>query len=260
MRTLARKVFGRLTVTCAGPGEVALGGDLPVQPCPARWPRLRAGEYTATVRGGRFQSEHAVAVTAGAEMKIVAEVPGGLEVTSTVPGRARLDEREVGVTPVGPETLEPGVYRVEVRAAEHITWLGEVEVRSGELTTVAAAPVPIRAFPDIAEPYLRYSAAGLSVGALLGGAILLSIAGDEADDLDHLLTRYDDASAPGEAARLREEAESVEDDARAHRAAGYTLLGVGVALGGAAAWLFLRDGATASAAVTPRGGAVVVRF
>ncbi len=259
MRALARKVFGRLTVTCAG-GEVSLGNDLPAQSCPARWTRLRAGDYTATVRSGGFEAVHSVVVLAGKDAKLAAELPGGIEVTSTVPGHARLDERDLGATPVRTQTLTPGVYRVEVRAAEHTTWHGQVEVRAGELTTVGAAPIPILVFPDVAEPYLRYSTAGLSVAALLGGAVLLSVADDEADDLDLLLAQYDDASTPEDAGRLRKQAEAAEDDARIHRAVGYTLMGVGAALGGAATWLFLRDGARTSASLSPGGGSVVVRF
>lgn len=251
VRSLERKLFGGLTVRCAGSASV---GDLEPQDCPATWTRLRAGDYEVSVRAAGFEGRRPVSVAAGKTQTLEVDLPGGVAVTASVAARVRVDGREVGTTPIDRAVLPPGAYEIEVQAPEHAVWQQRIEVRPGELTAVEAHLVSLGGFPDVAEPYLRWGTAGASAAALVGGVVALGIAAGEAGDLDSLLGAYDDADTSEEAGRLRADAERVEGEARAHRALGYTLVGVGALLAGAATWLFLRDAPDDGAASTSTQG------
>ncbi len=257
VRALTKRVFGELRVTCEGPGQVSLGPEHPVQACPARWSRLRAGSYVASVSGGGFITRHEVAVAAGGSTVVDTPVPGALAVNSRVVGEAWLGDQVLGETPIPLLVLAPGRYQVEVRAPEHARWHQEVTVQAAELTTVEAAPLPLFHFPDSFEPYLRWSVSALSLAALAGGTATLLYAEERAEELDQLVTRYQGSMVSDEVGRLRAAATDAEDDARGYRAAGYSLLGAGVLLGGAATWLFLRE---AEPGFALRGGSVQARF
>jgi hypothetical protein len=75
----------------------------------------------------------------------LAAIPGGLEIESSPSGAAvRLDDQDVGTTPLLLDGLAPGWRRVAVTAPDHVGWHGQLEVAAGRRTTerIALQPLP----------------------------------------------------------------------------------------------------------------------
>lgn len=121
-------------------------------------------------------------------------------------------------------------------------------VAASELA-IQAAPVP--AIPDRTWAWVATGTAGASV---VGGAVMLAVASGAVSDADAANKRFH-ASGDTDATARRQVLDG-DDRASTFGYAGYGALGVGAAVGGLAAWLWMRgDG---GCGVSGEGTAVVV--
>lgn len=112
----------------------------------------------------------------------------------------------------------------------------------GGLIARCSAPAPSRAG--------AWLATGGAVVGLAASAVLLAQAADAVDTGDTTYRRFL-TGGRGDAALAREVA-AADERARERRTAGYATLGVGAALGGLAAWLWLDDDAPPTGATPPQ--------
>lgn len=122
----------------------------------------------------------------------------------------------------------------------------------------ASGPVEVRA-PASATTDRTWAwvATGTAAASVVGGGVLLLLAGSALDDADSAYARFD-AGGRTDAGLLRD-GEAADDSARGLGIAGYSLLGVGAGLAGWAAWLWVRDAPTAGVTWVPAPGGVLVR-
>ncbi len=149
----------RLETTPAEPGRIAIDGGWFRLPLGDRY-LLRPGVYTVELRTEgyrplerRFEVADEESLTLTLEQE---RLPGRLVVTSLPVADAEvlIDGESVGTTPLEPRTLEPGDYRLEVRAPRYLPWTGRLDVPGLDRTQVLAvqlvpafAPVTVSSEP-----------------------------------------------------------------------------------------------------------------
>lgn len=108
-----------------------------------------------------------------------------------------------------------------------------------------------------AAPFVLMIAGGL---AAVGGGISLGIASAQFDDASALHTDYEAATAPGDAERLRGQAEDALDTGETARVLGYGLIGVGgAALVAGVIWAAGQPSADTAVRLVPAGNGVALR-
>ncbi|MCB9548462.1 MAG: tetratricopeptide repeat protein [Myxococcales bacterium] len=246
---LVAQLYARLAVTCAtagteirvdGPGAAAEFG-----PCPARLERLPPGDFKVLARiGDRPFAPRVVVLTAGAQADVEVPAAGAARIDARPGAIVRLDGAEVGAAPLLLEALPPGRYALEVQDGEAIQ------------RQVLAIQAGARAVAYVEPPADHRGTIGWSLvagGAALAltGAWLLLSAEDLASERDDALARYDASRDPVELARLRAEATEANDDFGLRRGAGLGTLLLGLAAGGAAAWLLWPEDDAAAVSAGP---------
>jgi hypothetical protein len=130
-------------------------------------------------------------------------------------------------------------------------------------TSAPPAAAPASAGVSSTEPVSRpadhtwaWAASGAAAAGLVGGGVLLVLAGSALDDADAAYARFDAGGRTD--AGLLGDGEDADDRARSLGIAGYSLLGVGAGLAGWATWLWLREPAAPGVTWLPAAGGVLV--
>ncbi|MCA9540360.1 MAG: PEGA domain-containing protein [Myxococcales bacterium] len=262
---LVPATFGGLMVNCADTGlTVALGEE--ARPCPATFGRRLPGPLTLTIRHeAQVIETRAVEIRPGPPRALEVAAYGRLRVTSDVPGAVTVDGRAMGSTPVEALWLAPGAHALRFEASGLPAETRMVTLTAGALETVAltvrpAAPAPAPVVEDKPPPpppdrLLPWTVTGIAGAFAVAGAVTLVVASGTEDDADALHAKYEAATDPNEASRLRQQAESKYEDRDLQRGLGLGFLGAAVVAGGAATWLWLSDSPpqTATVAISPGG-------
>lgn len=102
-----------------------------------------------------------------------------------------------------------------------------------------AAPAPEPAPRSAPDRTWAWVSTGAAVASLAGGALLLGAASGAVDDGDAAFARFEASGRRSISAR--DAVLDANDDVETFATAGYGLLGLGVALGGLATWLWVRE-------------------
>ena len=116
------------------------------------------------------------------------------------------------------------------------------------------AQAPAAATPDRTWAWV---ATGTAAAGVIGGGVLLVLAGSALDDADSAYARFD-AGGRTDASLLRD-GEAADDSAWGLGVAGYSLLGAGAGLAGWATWLWVRDTPASGVTWVPAPGGLLVR-
>lgn len=141
--------------------------------------------------------------------------PGGVRVTSeTRSAMVYLDDAFMGSTPVRRDGIEPGSHHLRVEKEGHLGWTKDVEVPAGNTLDVK---VPLTALPERRKWPGNFAAFCFAVGAgaAVVGVVLVALASD----------------APATSTVTRREAVDSANRRYLESLSGWSLLGIGGALG-----------------------------
>jgi len=144
----------------------------------------------------------------------------------------RLNGQSIGALPMARRTLKPGRYVVSVEKAGLVAFQRQVDVVTGETTTVrvslhkaVSAPPPA---PDTTSQIVGWTSLGVGIAAVGVGVAMLVWARSAADEADTLNSDPVAADDPGYSGYMTAHG-ALEDSYNARLTAGAVLTGVGVA-------------------------------
>jgi hypothetical protein len=141
--------------------------------------------------------------------------PGGVRVTSETRGAmVYLDDAFIGSTPVRRDGIEPGAHHLRVEKEGHLGWTKDVEVPAANTLDVK---VPLTALPERRKWPGNFAATCFAVGA--------------ASSVIGLVLGPLSTAAPTDSAVTRREAVDSANKRYLESLAGWSLLGIGGALG-----------------------------
>jgi hypothetical protein len=141
--------------------------------------------------------------------------PGGVRVTSETRGAVvYLDDAFIGSTPVRRDGIEPGAHHLRVEKEGHLGWTKDIEVPAGNTLDVK---VPLTALPERRRWPGNFAATCFAVGAV--SAVIGLVLGPLS------------TAAPPEAGITRREAVDSANKRYLESLSGWSLLGIGAALG-----------------------------
>jgi hypothetical protein len=194
------------TITVDGPEE---GLDVFIDDDPA--PRcqtpciitLDAGVYTVGLDYHGDILTKGIEPETGGVVSVLFTAPspqsGSLVLRSNIEGgMVTIDGQDYGTFPLGPISLEPGIYPVTIEVDGEIRWTGTAEIRADETTEIDASgdspslPVPTDPGPTESTGALTvagYSLIGLGAGALAAGGMFGLSASSIESDLQGQMSR-----------------------------------------------------------------------